>query len=406
MKSLCVLLLSLHYQLCEGKRDGPAGSVVIEIPPDSFHQAMNVLLRIATLIIYGALLAQTVFHVVKYVIFKKRYKEFSTVTYYLSVLGLFATRIVQTVLQFSYINSDPIKTAIVVADGFAVCVGLSQIALIGDLIITLQYYEAQGACQDRDTISSVTNRSYAIEKRTICKRRILNVGVFVLIVAAIGEIYIRTLMGYQYPYIILQAQLDAIGACLLVETIAFLRLSKRVFEGEFEEEQRFFKHSLIVFLSTYLVRSGILLIIIFEWGTYEGWYESMPIFAATCQCFVHLIYDALPIMHLMLRHHRTFKDEDKEVTTVVMSSFSCRETAYYGNKGGTEDYSRFQTLKQLEHFRSTIGSRPRLSTTQRRTILNEELILLDCDHTSDRSASIKSINSSNPEAAENQSNFS
>ena len=102
-----------------------------------------------------------------------------------------------------------------------------------------------------------------------------------------------------------------IGIALTVETVTFLWLSRRIFEGDFTEEQRFFKASLAVFISTYALRCVLLMLIIFLWSIYEGWFESMPIFAATVQSICHMVYDSVPVVYIMLRHKRIFQNEEK-----------------------------------------------------------------------------------------------
>ena len=90
---------------------------------------------------------------VVFLILKQRYKEFSVTIYYIFFVSLFVARIIQTCFSFDWINNRRIKTAIVGADSFSVCIGLSQVMLIADLIITMQYFEALNRIQDRDTIS-------------------------------------------------------------------------------------------------------------------------------------------------------------------------------------------------------------------------------------------------------------
>ena len=133
----------------------------------------------------------------------------------------------------------------------------------------------------------------------------------ILITAVILEIFTRLWVGYQYPFIILYAELIVIGIALTVETVTFLWLSRRIFEGDFTEEQRFFKVSLAVFISTYALRCVLLMLIIFLWSIYEGWFESMPIFAATVQSICHMVYDSVPVVYIMLRHKRIFQNEEK-----------------------------------------------------------------------------------------------
>ena len=161
----------------------------------------------------------------------------------------------------------------------------------------------------------------------MCKRIALNIVVAFFMCSTIGEILMKCFFQYEFQFIILVVQFVIIGMCLLFETMAFVTLSKRIFEGEFEEEQKFFKTSLLVFLSTYTIRSAILLIIILMLSSYVQWYQNMPMFAATIQCLVHLSYDAFPVLHLMIQHHRTFKNEEKQTTSVVMNSNS-RTTSF------------------------------------------------------------------------------
>ena len=94
----------------------------------------------------------------------------------------------------------------------------------------------------------------------------------VMIACAMAEIFLRILIGYEYPLIILQCEFIVIGGVLYLETITFLSLSRRIFEGEFKEEQRFFKVSLAAFLTTYTLRSILLMLVLVFWTTYVNWY--------------------------------------------------------------------------------------------------------------------------------------
>ena len=47
---------------------------------------------------------------------------------------------------------------------------------------------------------------------------------------------LRPLFDYQHPMLILNFEIIIIGISLLIETIAFIKLSKKVFGNEFAEE--------------------------------------------------------------------------------------------------------------------------------------------------------------------------
>ena len=305
-------------------RRGPGGNIEIDVPDDPMHFWLNFTLRVGVLFIYGFFLFWTVYNIINYLVIKKRYKEFAIILYYTFFFALFVARIVQTIYEFEVINDHRVKNCIVASDGFSVVIGLTQVLLIGDLIISLQCFEQQAQFSDRDsTVAIVGNPAtqYAeIDKRTECKRSTLQIVIGIMVTGILAEILIRIIVGYEYPFIILNSELIVLGCILAFETYTFISLSRRIFEGDFEEEQRFFKVSLAVFLSTYALRCTLLLFIIFLWDTYVQWFENLPLFAATIQAICNMTYDALPVVHIMMRHKKIFEVEEKQTTEVVMST--------------------------------------------------------------------------------------
>lgn len=85
--------------------DRSEGDILINIPDDTFSFSMNILLRSCLLLVYATLLSWTVYNIVMYLILKQRYKEYSILLYYSFFTALFVTRLVQTSMQFRYINN-------------------------------------------------------------------------------------------------------------------------------------------------------------------------------------------------------------------------------------------------------------------------------------------------------------
>jgi len=88
-----------------------------------------------------------------------------------------------------------------------------------------------------------------------------------------------------------------------------------------------------------------------------NWYKNMPLFASCVQLIVHLAYDAFPVLHLMLKHHKTFQHEERQTTLVVMSS----QAGWSRQSEDTElnqyeENNRLTTLKNLENTRFTMFS--------------------------------------------------
>ena len=224
----------------QAKRKGPGGDVVIPIADSGLEFWLNFTLRLMTELIYAFFLAWTCYNIWHYLILKQRYKEFAIILYYTFFVALFTSRVIQTGYQFEYLNNPQVKNCIVAADGFSVAIGLTQLALIGDLIISLQTFEQQAQVCDRDTMTqsseNPTARYAAIDKRTAFKRNALIILIALLITSVLMEIIIRIFVGYEYPLIILYSELVVIGASLAFETFTFLRLSRRIFGDDFKDE--------------------------------------------------------------------------------------------------------------------------------------------------------------------------
>ena len=109
----------------------------IKVPYDNPAHILNTSLRVLSIIIYLIFLAFTLYNIAAYIVIKKRYKDFSVVTYYVFFVGLFLSRLCAFCIEFKYVMNPTIKQFIVASDGCSVCIGLAQVALIGDLIITL-----------------------------------------------------------------------------------------------------------------------------------------------------------------------------------------------------------------------------------------------------------------------------
>ena len=97
--------------------------------------------------------------------------------------------------------------------------------------------------------------------RLSCKRWVLRIVVSLCVIGVIAEIALRVVLGYQHPLVVVNCELLLVGVCLVIMTIAFIKLQRKVFRDEFEEEQNYFLVGMIVFLATYTVRWLCLILI-------------------------------------------------------------------------------------------------------------------------------------------------
>ena len=91
---------TLTFSIAHASRDGPGGSVYIDVPDDSLHFWLNLTLRVGILFIYGFFWLWTIYNIINYLVIKERYKEFAIILYYTFFFALFLSRIIQTVFQF------------------------------------------------------------------------------------------------------------------------------------------------------------------------------------------------------------------------------------------------------------------------------------------------------------------
>ena len=110
---------------------------------------------------------------------------------------------------------------------------------------------------------------------------VLHIVACLLITGVITELITKYFLAYSKSLIILNSQLFLVGMCLLIEIILFIKLSKRVFGEDFQEEQTYFRISLIYFLSTYSIRIVVVGLEIGYWNTYVKTFEKTPIWGAT-----------------------------------------------------------------------------------------------------------------------------
>jgi len=309
------LVLSQLLVPCQAQ----VGDIVIPVPDDPKKAFCNAVIRTIGLIIYSTFLCWVLYHIAVYLILKKRYKDYHVLLYYVLFVSLFTVRIIQLALQFENLNTPTIRNTIVAADGLSVCIGLSQMGLILNLVFVLQCFRGQALEDERATIADLNNRLAKLEKRQELKSRASNIIISLLILATVLEVCLRAALNFHHPLIIVNSELLLIGICLLIETLIFRRLSKEVFGDEFQDEQRFFMVSMIVFLTTYTCRFAFLMAIMFKKDLYLRWFEGSPVLAGMGQMTFHILYDSFPVLHIMLRHNQTLGKEEKQTTMVVMT---------------------------------------------------------------------------------------
>ena len=128
---------------------------------------------------------------------------------------------------------------------------------------------------------------------------LLHTAIGIVYTVIILEVLFRFIEHSSFPLFIFTCELVVVGIFLLIVTIKFNKLTDSVFENDFREEQRYFKTSLIVFLSTYLIRTVLLVFCLFFFDAWINYFYRFPIAAILTQSVLHMLYDAWPVVIIM-----------------------------------------------------------------------------------------------------------
>ena len=104
---------------------GDISDVRIDLPDDTKDLVIYYAIEAIALSFYFLITYVWVHNVVKYIILKKRYKEFSITLFYIFTIGVMLTRIAQKAYSFTVVLDKTIQLLNLVADCFSVIIGLS-----------------------------------------------------------------------------------------------------------------------------------------------------------------------------------------------------------------------------------------------------------------------------------------
>ena len=129
-----------------------------------------------------------------------------------------------------------------------------------------------------------------------------------------------------YALLVVNIELFILGVGLCITTLIYVKMQTRVFQGDFAEEQKFFIWSMASLLIVYIMRFANMMAIDMWQDQYLAWMRKYPASFITTTTVFHIFYDAFPVVHIMLRHRKTFARESQQMTDVVMNLASSHDT--------------------------------------------------------------------------------
>lgn len=95
-----------------------------------------------------------------------------------------------------------------------------------------------------------------------------------------------------------------------------------MFLKEFCEEEKHLRWSLGVFLFTYFLRAVLNTSLYIARDIWDKMWVSVPVLTILLYSGFQLIYDVWPVLLIMKHHHKTFRKENTDETTLIMDRFS------------------------------------------------------------------------------------
>ena len=118
-------------------------------------------------------------------------------------------------------------------------------------------------------------------------------------------------------FAIVTSVLFALVAVLLLFWLCkLLNIAKQGFEGQFQAELKRVRNFLVSYSGSFVIRAfALMLSFVYEWPIFSYWYFCGYFTSVWTLVFVFefLLYNIIPITHLAMIHHRSFKKEERLV---------------------------------------------------------------------------------------------
>jgi hypothetical protein len=119
------------------------GTPTIDIMVEPDQQMMNNLIQATALVLYGALLIYLLHNVYKYLWVRKRYKVITHSMFYTFALCMTVTRLIEHIASFRYFITYFLRFLNNMADGFSICVGISQVVVIAEIVYAMELFKTE-----------------------------------------------------------------------------------------------------------------------------------------------------------------------------------------------------------------------------------------------------------------------
>ena len=111
--------------------------------PPGWHTTYNIAFQSATIFAYSLLLIYLLHNSYKYLFKLKRYTVLTHTVFYSFAILLAIGRIYQHACAFEYLTNYKIRLLNGLDDGFTVCVGISQVVVIAEIVFAMELFKQE-----------------------------------------------------------------------------------------------------------------------------------------------------------------------------------------------------------------------------------------------------------------------
>jgi hypothetical protein len=117
----------------------------------------NFVIQVLAIVFYSVMLFALLHNFYFYLILKKRYKVLTHDLFYFFAILLAIFRILQHAFSFNYFYSPLAVYLNELNDGFSVCIGVSQIVVVSEMVVSMQLLEKELDTMEMSLIQKAHN---------------------------------------------------------------------------------------------------------------------------------------------------------------------------------------------------------------------------------------------------------
>ena len=170
-------------------------------------------IQIFAIILYLIVLVYNLHNTYKYLVINKRYKVLTHSLFYTFAISLSIGRIIQHANQFSWLSNHFLKCLNQMNDGFSICIGISQIIVICEIVFAMQLFQTELHSMDANQVATEhKNKNKKVQK--------LHIIALVIILLILVELFLAFIVN-DTQSLIATAEIFFVVQLIIIATMMF-----------------------------------------------------------------------------------------------------------------------------------------------------------------------------------------